>query len=40
LAAHVVYRKLGLMFLRSAWLNMDAMWAGALLFTGLFVLLT
>lgn len=38
LAAQVVYRKFGLMFLRTAWLNMDAMWAGALLITGLIVL--
>ena len=40
LAAHVVYRKLGLSLLRTAWVNMDAMWAGSLLVTGLFVLLT
>ena len=39
LVAQVVYRKLGLAILRTAWLNMDAMWAGALLITGLFVLL-
>ena len=39
LAAHVVYRRLGLMLLRSAWLNMDWLWAGALLVTGLVVLL-
>jgi hypothetical protein len=39
LAAEVVYRKLGLMLLRSAWFNMDWIWAGALLITGLVVLL-
>ena len=39
LVAHVVYRKLGLAILRTAWLKMDAMWAGALLITGLIVLL-
>ncbi len=40
LAAHVVYRKLGLSVLRTAWFNLDAMWAGALLVTGLVVLLS
>jgi hypothetical protein len=39
LVAQVVYRKLGLAILRTAWLNMDAMWAGALVITGLIVLL-
>jgi hypothetical protein len=39
LAAQVVYRKLGLVLLRRAWLNMDWIWAGALLITGLVVLL-
>jgi hypothetical protein len=39
LVAQVVYRKLGLALLRTAWLNVDAMWAGALLITGLIVLL-
>jgi uncharacterized membrane protein len=39
LAAEVVYRKLGLMLLRSAWFNMDWLWAGALVITGLVVLL-
>ena len=39
LAAWVVYRKLGLRFLRKAWLNMDWVWAGVLVFTGLVVLL-
>jgi hypothetical protein len=37
-AAQVVYRKLGLALLRSAWFNMDWLWAGALLVTGLVVL--
>jgi hypothetical protein len=40
LIAQVVYRKFGLALLRTAWINMDAMWAGALLLTGVFVLLT
>ncbi len=39
LAAWVVYRKLGLGLLRKAWLNMDWVWAGALVLTGLVVLL-
>lgn len=39
LAAWVVYRKLGLSLLRKAWLNVDWMWAGALVLTGLVVLL-
>jgi hypothetical protein len=39
LAAWIVYRKLGLSLLRKAWLNMDWMWAGALVLTGLVVLL-
>jgi hypothetical protein len=38
-AAWVVYRKLGLSLLRKAWLNMDWVWAGALVLTGLIVLL-
>jgi hypothetical protein len=40
LAAQVVYRKLGLMLLKTAWFNMDWLWAGALLITGIVVLLT
>ena len=40
LAAHIVYRKLGLMVLRTAWFNLDAIWAGALLVTGLVVLMS
>ncbi len=39
LAAWLVYRKLGLTLLRHAWFNMDWAWAGALLITGLVVLL-
>ena len=39
LAAWVVYRKLGLSLLRKAWLNMDWVWAGALVVTGVIVLL-
>jgi hypothetical protein len=39
LAAWVVYRRLGLSLLRRAWLNMDWVWAGALVVTGLVVLL-
>jgi hypothetical protein len=35
----VVYRKLGLALLRTAWLNLDWLWAGALVLTGAFVLL-
>jgi hypothetical protein len=38
-AAWVVYRKLGLSLLRKAWLNLDWVWAGALVLTGLVVLL-
>ena len=38
-AAWVVYRKLGLSLLRKAWLNVDWVWAGALVVTGLIVLL-
>jgi uncharacterized membrane protein len=37
--AQVVYRKLGLKLLRTAWFNMDWMWAGALIVTGILVLL-
>jgi hypothetical protein len=34
LAAWVVYRWLGLSLLRKAWFNLDWMWAGALMVTG------
>jgi hypothetical protein len=37
LVAWVVYRKLGLGLLRKAWLNLDLIWAVALMVTGLFV---
>jgi hypothetical protein len=40
LAAWIVYRKLGLHFLRKAWLNLDWVWAGALVVTGMIVLST
>jgi hypothetical protein len=40
LLAWVVYRKFGLSLLRTAWLNMDWLWAGALFVTGVVVLLT
>jgi hypothetical protein len=40
LAAWVVYRKLGLALLRTAWLNLDWVWAVALVATGLLVLLS
>jgi hypothetical protein len=39
LVAWVVYRKLGLAFLRSAWLNLDWVWAAALVAAGVAVLL-
>ena len=38
-AAWVVYRKLGLGLLRKAWFNVDWLWAGALVVTGIVVLL-
>ena len=38
LAAWVVYRKLGLRLLRSAWINMDWVWAVALVVTGIVVI--
>jgi hypothetical protein len=38
LAAWIVYRKLGLSLLRQAWFNLDWLWAGALVLTGLVVL--
>jgi hypothetical protein len=39
LAAWVVYHKLGLGLLRKAWFNVDWLWAGALVVTGVIVLL-
>ncbi len=38
-AAWMVYRKLGLALLRTAWFNLDWLWAGALVATGAVVLL-
>jgi hypothetical protein len=38
--AWVVYRKVGLALLRTAWFNLDLAWAAALLVTGLVTLLT
>ena len=35
--AWIVYRKLGLGLLRTAWINMDWLWAGALVVTGVLV---
>ena len=40
LAAQVVYRKIGLRVLRTAWCNLDWLWAGALIGTGVVVLFT
>jgi hypothetical protein len=34
-AAWIVYRKLGLALLRTAWFNLDWLWAGALVITGI-----
>jgi hypothetical protein len=39
LIAWVVYRRFGLRLLRTAWINLDAIWAGALVVTGAIVLL-
>jgi hypothetical protein len=38
--ALLVYQKLGLSFLRTAWFNVDAVWAIALIITGFIALLT
>jgi hypothetical protein len=40
LIAWVVYRRFGLRLLRTAWFNLDWIWAGALVVTGAVVLLT
>ena len=37
--AVIVYKKLGLRLLRSAWFNFDVIWAGALIVTGVMTLL-
>ena len=39
IAAWIVYRKVGLAFLRTAWFNLDWLWAGALVASGVAVLL-
>jgi hypothetical protein len=39
LIAWIVYRKLGVAFLRVAWFNLDWLWAGALVITGVAVVL-
>jgi hypothetical protein len=39
LIAWIVYRKVGLAILRTAWFNLDWLWAGALVITGVAVLL-
>ena len=36
-AAWIVYRKLGLALLRTAWFNLDLIWAAALVITGLLI---
>ena len=36
-AAWIVYRKLGLALLRRAWFNLDLIWAGVLVGTGLLI---
>jgi hypothetical protein len=38
--AWIVYRKLGLSLLRTRWFNLDWLWAGALVATGMVVLLS
>jgi hypothetical protein len=38
LVAAIVYEKVGLAVLRKAWVNMDVLWAGALMLTGLLTL--
>jgi hypothetical protein len=39
LAVWIVYRKVGLSLLRTAWFNLDWLWAGALVVTGMVILL-
>ena len=39
LVAAIVYEKVGLAVLRTAWVNMDLLWAGALVLTGLLTLI-
>jgi hypothetical protein len=38
--AWVVYRKLGLALLRTAWFNLDMAWAAALIVTGIVTIVT
>ena len=38
LSAWIVYRRLGLSLLRTAWFNVDWLWAGALVVAGIVVL--
>jgi hypothetical protein len=40
LIAWVVYRRFGLSLLRTAWFNLDWIWAGALVVTGVIVFLS
>jgi hypothetical protein len=40
LIAWIVYKKLGVAFLRVAWFNLDWVWAGALVVTGVLVILS
>jgi hypothetical protein len=40
LIAWIVYRKVGVAFLRVAWFNLDWLWAGALVITGVLVVLS
>jgi hypothetical protein len=40
LVAQVVYRKVGLRLLRTAWFNLDWLWTGTLIGTGIVVLFT
>jgi hypothetical protein len=39
LVAAIIYEKVGLAVLRKAWVNMDLIWAGALVLTGLLTLM-
>jgi hypothetical protein len=39
LVAAIIYEKVGLALLRKAWVNMDLIWAGALVLTGLLTLM-
>ena len=39
LVAAIIYERVGLAVLRWAWVNMDLIWAGALVLTGLLTLL-